>query len=58
MLESYFRNNADLGTGLVTARFAVTSPPFLTFTPVLSPYFLAFSNFQLHSCIPATSTQC
>jgi hypothetical protein len=28
MTESYFRNNADLGTGLLMANFAITSPYF------------------------------
>ena len=26
--DSYFRNNADLGTGLLMANFALTSPHF------------------------------
>jgi len=32
LTESYFRNNADLGTGLLMANLAITSPHF--FCPV------------------------
>jgi hypothetical protein len=31
--ESYFRNNADLGTGLLIANFAITSPHFFGVCP-------------------------
>jgi hypothetical protein len=56
MLESYFRNNADLGTGLLMARFAVTSPHFFLPPPDLSsPHSFVFSNFQPHSRILAIS---
>ena len=30
MEDSYFRNNADLGTGLLMAKFALTSPHFFS----------------------------
>jgi hypothetical protein len=45
MLESYFRNNADLGTGLLMARFCYHQPPF--FYPDSPPYALPAptSNF-------------
>src|SRR5271154_1931580 len=55
MLESYFRNNADLGTGLLVARFATTSPHFFLRPPgPSSPYSFACSNVQPHSCISET----
>ena len=31
--ESYFRNNADLGTGLLMAHLAITSPYFFALSP-------------------------
>jgi hypothetical protein len=34
LLESYFRNNADLGTGLLIAHLAITSPYFFARSPV------------------------
>ena len=57
MLESYFRNNADLGTGLLIANFAITSPHFLGFVPGISPprVSLIFSNNAWKSCILAVT---
>jgi hypothetical protein len=40
--ESYFRNNADLGTGLLMANLAITSPHFFAFR-------VLFSWNRLHS---------
>jgi hypothetical protein len=43
--ESYFRNNADLGTGLLMANLAITSPHFfLPRTPRISALFLQITN--------------
>jgi hypothetical protein len=36
LTESYFRNNADLGTGLLMAQFAITSPHFFCDRPASS----------------------
>jgi hypothetical protein len=52
MLESYFRNNADLGTGLLMARFAITSPHFfklhVSSPPAYSSQMLQLTGAFLH----------
>jgi hypothetical protein len=51
MLESYFRNNADLGTGLLMARSAITSPHFFPYrlqAPRLLPLRAQLRNLFLH----------
>jgi hypothetical protein len=42
MEDSYFRNNADLGTGLLMANSAITSPHFFALRACLAnPFFPA-----------------
>ena len=57
LVESYFRNNADLGTGLLIANFAITSPHFFGVCPRISPtrFSLIFSNNAWKSCILAVT---
>jgi hypothetical protein len=40
--DSYFRNNADLGTGLLMANSAITSPHFFALRLHRQPLFPAF----------------
>jgi hypothetical protein len=36
--DSYFRNNADLGTGLLMANYAITSPHFFALRLTRHPF--------------------
>jgi hypothetical protein len=42
--DSYFRNNADLGTGLLMANSAITSPHFLLCACLANPFFPAITQ--------------
>jgi hypothetical protein len=51
--ESYFRNNADLGTGLLMANYAITSPHFFALPPYLVTPFLKPLNCLRNFRTPA-----
>jgi hypothetical protein len=42
--DSYFRNNADLGTGLLMANLAITSPHFFALRACIATPFPAFTQ--------------
>jgi hypothetical protein len=42
--DSYFRNNADLGTGLLMANSAITSPHFFALRLDRHPFFPAITQ--------------
>jgi hypothetical protein len=42
--DSYFRNNADLGTGLLMANYAITSPPFFALRACIATAFAAITQ--------------
>jgi hypothetical protein len=51
--DSYFRNNADLGTGLLMANLAITSPHFFALRACLAtPFSLQFLNCWCNFRIP------
>jgi hypothetical protein len=45
--DSYFRNNADLGTGLLMANLAITSPHFFALRACIATPFPAMTQLLL-----------
>jgi hypothetical protein len=50
--DSYFRNNADLGTGLLMANSAITSPHFFALRLDRHPFFPQLLNCWCNFRIP------